>query len=94
MEPQAESISDMKTHMSIKEIYDKLDVQMPKVVMYCPYTGSYEQMIHEAMNDNNLSMVKSLIEYRDAMIKREKSLKELYKNYPEHDSQVSGATVN
>jgi hypothetical protein len=94
MEPQAESISDMKTHMSIKEVYDKLDVQMPKVVMYCPYTGSYEQMIHKAMNDNNPSMVKSLIEYRDAMIKREKKLEELYKNYPEHDSQVSGATVN
>ena len=94
MEPQAETISDMKTHMSIKEIYDKLDVQIPKAVMYCPYTGSYEQMIHEAMNDNNLSMVKSLIEYRDAMIKRDKNLKELYKNYPEHDSQVSGATVN
>ena len=94
MEPQSESIPDMKTHMSIKEVYDKLDVQMPKVVMYCPYTGSYEQMIHEAMNDNNLSMVRSLIEYRDAMIKREKSLKELYKNYPEHDSHVSGATVN
>ena len=80
MEPQAESISDMKTHMSIKEVYDKLDVQMPKVVMYCPYTGSYEQMIHQAMNDNNLSMVKSLIEYRDAMIKREKKIKELYNN--------------
>ena len=94
MEPQAESISDMKTHMSIKDIYERLDVQMPKVVMYCPYTGSYEQMIHKAMNDNNLSMVKSLIEYRDAMIKREKDLEKLYKNYPEHDSQVSGATVN
>ena len=94
MEPQSESIPDMKTHMSIKEIYERLDVQMPKVVMYCPYTGSYEQMIHKAMNDNNLSMVRSLIEYRDAMIKREKSLKELYKNYPEHDSHVSGATVN
>ena len=39
-------------------------------------------------------MVKSLIEYRDAMIKREKYLEELYKNYPEHDFQVSGATVN
>ena len=65
MEPQAKSISDMKTHMSIKEIYERLDVQMPKVVMYCPYTGLYEQMIYEAMNDNNLSMVKSLIEYRD-----------------------------
>lgn len=94
MEPRAESISDMKTHMSIKEIYERLDVQMPKVVMYCPYTGSYEQMIHQAMNDNNLSMVKSLIEYRDAMIKRENNLEELYKNYPEQLSQVSGATVN
>ena len=94
MEPQAESISDMCSHMSIKEIYERLDVQMPKSVMYCPYTGSYEQMIHKAMNDNNLSMVKSLIEYRDAMIKRERKLEELYKNYPEQLSQVSGATVN
>ena len=80
MEPQAESISDMKTHMSIKEIYERLDVQMPKVVMYCPYTGSYEQMIHKAMNDNNLSMVRSLIEYRDAMYNREKKIKELINN--------------
>ena len=30
MEPQAESISDMKTHMSIKDIYDKLDVKCLK----------------------------------------------------------------
>ena len=80
MEPEAESISDMKTHMSIKEIYERLDVQMPKAVMYCPYTGSYEQMIHEAMNDKNISMVKSLIEYRDAMIKREKKIRELINN--------------
>ena len=94
MEPQAESISEMKTHMSIKEIYDKLDVQMPKVVMYCPYTGSYEQMIQKAVNDKNIPMVRSLIEYRDSMIKREKNLEELYKNYPEQLSQVSGATVN
>ena len=94
MEPQAESISDMKTHMSIKDIYDKLDVQMPKVVMYCPYTGSYNEMIHKAMDDKNIPMVRSLIEYRDAMIKREKDLEELYKNYPEQLSQVSGATVN
>jgi len=80
MEPQAESISDIKSNMSVKDIYNSLDVQIPKAVMYCPYTGSYEQMIHKAMNDNNLSMVRSLIEYRDAMIKREKNLEELYKN--------------
>ena len=76
------------------EIYDKLDVQIPKAVMYCPYTGTYEQMIHQAMDDKNIPMVKSLIEYRDAMIKREKDLEELYKNYPEQLSQTSGATVN
>ena len=80
MEPQAESISDMKTHMSIKEIYDKLDVQIPKAVMYCPYTGTYEQMIHQAMNDKNIPMVRSLIEYRDAMYNREKKIKELINN--------------
>ena len=73
MEPQAESISDIKSNMSVKDIYNSLDVQIPKAVMYCPYTGSYEQMIHKAMNDNNLSMVRSLIEYRDNMIKREKN---------------------
>lgn len=94
MEPQAESVSDMKTHMSVKEIYNSLDVQIPEDVKYCPYTGSYEQMIQKAMNDKNIPMVRSLIGYRDAMIKREKNLEELYRNYPEHDSQVSGATVN
>ena len=94
MELQAKSVSDMKTHMSVKEIYNSLEVEMPYEVKYCPYTGSYEQMIHKAINDKNIKVVKSLIEYRDAMIKREKNLEELYKNYPEQLSQVSGATVN
>ena len=80
MEPQAESISDMKIHMSIKEIYESLEVQIPEEVMYCPYTVSYEQMIHQAMNDKNIPMVRSLIEYRDAMYNREKKIKELINN--------------
>ena len=80
MEPQAESISDTITHMSLKEIYNSLDVQIPEEVMYCPYTGSYDQMIHKAMNDKNISMVRSLIEYRDAMYNREKKIKELMIN--------------
>lgn len=80
MEPQAESISDTITHMSVKEIYNSLDVQIPEEVMYCPYTGSYDQMIHKAMNDKNISMVRSLIEYRDAMYNREKKIKELMIN--------------
>ena len=77
MEPQAESISDMKTHMSIKEIYKSLEVEMPNEIKYCPYSGSYEEMIQKAMNDKNIKVVKSLIEYRDNMIKRDKNIKEL-----------------
>ena len=34
-------------------------------------------MIHKAMNDKKVKVVKSLIEYRDNMIQREKNIKEL-----------------
>ena len=77
MEPQAESLADMCSHMTYSQIYDFLDVQIPKDVMYCPYNGTYEEKIHKAMNDNNISMVRSLIYYRDNMIIREKKIKEL-----------------
>ena len=77
MESQAESISDMCSHMTYSQIYDSLEVQIPKEVMYCPYNGSYDQMIHKAMDDNNISMVKSLIYYRDNINYREKKIKEL-----------------
>lgn len=78
MEPQAESIADMKSYMSIKEIYASMEVQMPDEVKYCPYTGSYEEMINKAMKDKNLPVVRSLIEYRDSMIERGKKIKELF----------------
>ena len=77
MEPQAESISDMKTHMSIKDIYKSLEVKIPYEVKYCPYTGTYEQKIHKAYDNNDFNTVKSLIEYRDNMIQRDKNIKEL-----------------
>ena len=77
MEPQAESISDMCSHMTYSQIYDSLEVQIPEEVIYCPYDGSYDQMIHKAMDDNNISMVKALINYRDNMNGREKKIKEL-----------------
>ena len=77
MEPQAESIADMCSHMTYSQIYDYLEVQIPEEVMYCPYNGSYDQMIHKAMDDNNISMVKSLIYYRDNINYRKKKIKEL-----------------
>ena len=77
MEPQAESLADMCSHMTYSQIYDSLEVKIPEEVMYCPYNGSYDQMIHKAMDDNNISMVRSLIYYRDNMVTREKKIKEL-----------------
>ena len=93
MEPQAETISDLQQIYSNKEIYEKLEVQIPDKVKYCPYNGSYEDMIKIAYNNNDIAIMKALIEYRDAMVEREKKIKKLY-NQPEQDSQVSGATVN
>ena len=81
MEPQVESIGNL----SIKETYASMEVVMPDEVKYCPYTGSYEEMIHKAMNDKNLSVVRSLIEYRDAMNERDKKVKELFNK--SHDNR-------
>ena len=80
MEPQAESISDINSNMSIKDIYNSLEIQIPEDVKYCSYAGTYEQTIHKAYDDNNISLVRSLIEYRDAMIERENKVKELINN--------------
>ena len=75
MEPQAESISDMKSCISVKDIYVSLEVEIPEEVMYCPYTGSYEDMLRKSYENDNVPVMRALIEYRDAMIEREKKLK-------------------
>jgi len=85
MEPQSESIANM----SIKETYESMEVVIPDKVKYCPYTGSYEEMIHKAMKDKNLSVVRSLIEYRDAMNKRDKKVKELFNKSHDIRSKVT-----
>ena len=78
MEPESESISDMLTHMSIKEVYETFEVYIPEEVKYCPYIGSYEQMISKAISERNIPVVRSLIWYRDSMNEREKKIKELH----------------
>ena len=63
MEPQAESVCPMDMSM---------EVVMPEEVKYCPYTGSYVQMIMKAYEKNDLVVMKALIEYRDNMIKQDR----------------------
>ena len=64
MEPQAENPNT--------SIYD---VQIPYEVMYCPYSGSYKDMINTAYEMDDKKTMKALIEYRDDMIKRDNILK-------------------
>jgi hypothetical protein len=78
MEPQAESIAEMCSHMTYSQIYESLEVQIPEEVMYCPYNGSYDQMIMKAVSERNIPIVRSLIYYRDAMNERDKKIKELH----------------
>ena len=90
MEPQAESTS----YMSINDLYLSMEVEMPDEVKYCPYTGSYEDMIKKSYENDNVPVMRALIEYRDNMIERDNKIKELFSHQPEQLSQVSGATVN
>jgi hypothetical protein len=79
MEPQAESTS----YMSINDIYMSMEVEMPEEVKYCPYTGSYEDMIKKSYENDNVPVMRALIEYRDNMIERDNKIKELLSHQPE-----------
>ena len=78
MEPQAEETTT-----------SGYDVIIPDEVKYCPYNGSYQDMINKAYEMDDKKTMKALIEYRDDMINRNK-----LNIYPEQLSHTSGATVN
>lgn len=77
MEPQAESIEDMVTHIPSSIIYNSLEVEIPELVKYCPYTGSYEDMLVKAQKENNSKVYEALLRYKNDMIEREKKLEHL-----------------
>ena len=61
MEPQAENSNPTR-----------YDVPIPNEVAYCPYNGTYQDMINKAYELDDKKTMKALIEYRDDMINREK----------------------
>jgi hypothetical protein len=66
MEPQAESISDMGNYR-LNYTYE-----LPDILKYMEYHGPFDKMIIRAYNKDNKALMKALIEYRDALIYREK----------------------
>ena len=61
MEPQAENSNTLC-----------YDVPIPNEVAYCPYNGTYQDMINKAYELDDKKTMKALIEYRDDMINRNK----------------------
>lgn len=66
MEPQAESISDMGNYRL------EYKYELPDILKYMEYHGPFDKMIRRAYNKDNKELMKALIEYRDALIYREK----------------------
>ena len=89
MEPQAESIEDMITHIPSSIIYNSLEVEMPELVKYCPYTGSYEDMMEKAQKENNPEVYEALLRYKNDMIEREKKLEHLNKILREYHEKAN-----
>lgn len=92
MEPQAEStpisvnreitkktIQEMLCYMELKEILNLLEVPIPELVKYCPYTGSYNDMIKQAIKDKNQEVLNALLTYQKNMIERDYKLQLLQK---------------
>lgn len=48
------------------------DVPIPNDVAYCPYNGTYQDMINKAYELDDKKTMKALIEYRDDMVNRGK----------------------
>ena len=65
MEPQAESISDMGNYR-LDYIYE-----LPDILKYMEYHGPFEKMIRRAYEKDDKTLMRALIEYRDALIYKE-----------------------
>tara|TARA_B100000035_G_scaffold220861_1_gene189657 strand:- start:752 stop:1087 length:336 start_codon:yes stop_codon:yes gene_type:complete len=52
-----------------KDKLDKYDVEIPELVKYCKYNGSYDDQIREALKNNDIESFNELINYRNDMIK-------------------------
>jgi len=48
------------------------DVPIPYELVYCPYNGTYQDMINKAYELDDKKTMKALIEYRDDMVNRGK----------------------
>ena len=60
-----------------KDKLKKYDVEIPELVKYCRYNGSYDNQIKEALRNNDTETFNELINYRNNMIKYDEMIEYL-----------------
>ena len=63
-------IDDARTQMARKHCHDEMnrvDLPMPELVKYCPYTGTFEQQLEKSKAENDMNVYNALITFRDNM---------------------------
>lgn len=65
-----EDINNFKLEIARKLCRDtlsKYDIIIPDLVKYCPYNGSYETQIKEALKEKNMKTYMALLDYKSKM---------------------------
>ena len=63
-------IDDARTQMARKHCHDEMnrvDLPMPELVKYCPYSGTFEQQLEKSKAENNMNVYNALITFMDNM---------------------------
>lgn len=68
---------------------DKYDLPIPELVKYCPYNGSYENQIKQAIKNKNMVVYHALIKYKNNMEKYTERQNYLKNNFNDILNNVS-----
>ena len=79
-----EEIYEARTQLARKYCHDEMnrvDLPMPELVKYCPYTGTIEQQLVKSKQENNWDVYNALQQYKDNMINYENTHNSLKNNF-------------
>ena len=91
-----EEIYNARTQLARKHCHNEMnrvDLPMPELVKYCPYTGTIEQQLVKSKQENNLDVYNALQQYKDNMINYENTHIYLKNNFENIKNNFTDAQV-
>ena len=79
-----EELYNARTQLARKYCHDEMnrvDLPMPELVKYCPYTGTIEQQLLKSKQENNWDVYNALQQYKDNMINYKNTHNSLKNNF-------------